>query len=523
MKLLHRDSQSILPRVETFFLLARLARAMGIAAYLVLNFQRDAFRISNPIMVILAGEVAILAGTWILFRHRRQRNSHFYLILYICDLILVTVLTRITGGMASDFFLFYYVCVTLSAYIMPLTTTVIYAALISFSYVLANLDTINLINPLDLSLRIAIIWFFAVLINYVAEFIRRSETRLLNLFNTLNKRTSELEKIHAQLEMVYDNSRILAGILDFDQIIDEVLKIGEHVLDYPALAIILVGPGNSLIYRGRLVGGEKNTRLRAVPSTLMNLAYRVIQYEEPARVVDLSGRTDYQPLLKSARSAMLVPMMTYGKTTGLLVAESPRKGAFEEHDEKFLSVLARSAAMAMENAILHRKTEELTIIDELTGIFNYRYFSEKIKEEEKRAIRYNQPLSLIMLDIDWFKRFNDNYGHEVGNRVLVGLVGVTGRCVRDVDVLCRYGGEEFIIILPNTAEREAYKIAERIRAEIEWAEFGGGEGIPKLKVTVSIGVSSYPENNFHQDELINAVDQAMYRAKGSGKNTVCTV
>jgi diguanylate cyclase (GGDEF)-like protein len=323
--------------------------------------------------------------------------------------------------------------------------------------------------------------------------------------------------------MVYDNSRILAGILDFDQIIDEVLKIGERVLDYPALGIMLIGPSNNLIYRGRLVGGEKNTGLKAVSQTSTELAYRVARYAEPTRVVDLSGRTDYRPLLESAKSAMLVPMITYGKTTGLLVAESPRKGAFEEHDERFLSVLARSAAMAMENAILHRKTEELTIIDELTGVFNYRYFSEKIKEEKKRAVRYNQPLSLIMLDIDWFKKFNDNYGHEVGNRVLVGLVGVTQRCIRDVDILCRYGGEEFIIILPNTAEQETYKIAERIRAEVEWVEFGGGEGIPKLKVTISIGVSSYPENNLHQDELINAVDQAMYRAKGSGKNTVCTV
>jgi diguanylate cyclase (GGDEF)-like protein len=523
MKLLHRDSQSILPRVESLFLIARSAKAVGIAAYLILNSPRNTFVILNPLTVLLAGELALLIGTWILFRYRRQGNSYIYLLMHFIDLVLITILTRITGGTASDFFIFYYISVTLAAYIMSSATSIIYATLMSFSYLLGNLDTIDLIGPLELSLRIAVIWFFAISINYVAEFIRRSEARLLSLFNTLNKRTSELEKIHAQLEMVYDNSRILAGILDFDQIIDEVLKIGERVLDYPALGIMLAGPSNNLIYRGRLVGGEKNTRLKAVSSTSMDLAYRVARYAEPTRVIDLSRRTDYQPLLKSAKSAMLVPMITYGKTTGLLVAESPRKGAFEEHDERFLSVLARSAAMAMENAILHRKTEELTIIDELTGVFNYRYFSEKIKEEKKRAVRYNQPLSLIMLDIDWFKKFNDNYGHEVGNCVLVGLVGVTRRCIRDVDILCRYGGEEFIIILPNTAEREAYEIAERIRVEVEWAEFGGGEGIPKLKVTISIGVSSYPENNLHQNELINAVDQAMYRAKGSGKNTVCTV
>jgi diguanylate cyclase (GGDEF)-like protein len=128
-----------------------------------------------------------------------------------------------------------------------------------------------------------------------------------------------------------------------------------------------------------------------------------------------------------------------------------------------------------------------------------------------------------MIDIDWFKRFNDNYGHEVGNHVLVKLTGVIKKCIRDVDFLCRYGGEEFIVILPQTPEREAYKIAERIRGEVEKAEFGGGDGIPVLKVTVSVGVSSFPENRRSEEELINAVDQALYRAKGSGKNTVCTV
>jgi diguanylate cyclase (GGDEF)-like protein len=229
------------------------------------------------------------------------------------------------------------------------------------------------------------------------------------------------------------------------------------------------------------------------------------------------------PLLKSAKSAMIVPMVTHGKTTGLLTAESPRRAAFSEQDERFLLILARSAAMALENAILHRKTEELTIKDDLTGIYNYRYFAEKIKEEVRRAVRYEQPLSLIMLDIDWFKRFNDNYGHEVGNHVLSEMVVVIKRCIRDVDVLCRYGGEEFIIILPSTIEREAEKIAERIRLEIEASTFGGGQGIPPLRVTVSVGVTSYPENGRGEREIINAVDQALYRAKGSGKNTVCTV
>jgi len=521
MRILHKDSWSILPRVESLYLISRLIVILGIAVYLLFSHPTDK---NLPfILGIAAFEVVLLAGSLVLSQKRHRDTSLFYLATVTIDIFLTGALTKYTGGMGSDFYVFYFLSVALGSYMMPLKYTMVYSGVLSVSYVLINYETVTFTNPLNIVLRLALIWFYALTVNYVAEHIRRSENRLLNLFNTLNKRTSELEKIHVQLEMVYENSRILAGIMDFDQIIDEILKIGERVLDYPALGIMLVGPGESLIYRGRLVGGQVNTKLKAVSPQSMDLAYRVARESEPVRVVDLAGRTDYEPLLKSARSAMLVPMITYGKTTGLLLAESPRKAAFEEQDEKSISVLARSAAMALENAILHRKTEELTVIDDLTGVYNYRYFSERIQEEKKRAVRYNQALSLIMLDIDWFKKFNDNYGHEVGNRVLIGLVGVIKRCVRDVDILCRYGGEEFIVILPNTVEREAHRIAERIRRGVEQAEFGGGGGIPRLKVTVSVGVSSYPENGLSEDELINAVDQAMYRAKGSGKNTICTV
>jgi len=521
MKILHRDSRSILPRVESLYLVSRTIVVLGIVGYMI--FGSQAHKNFYQLLVIMAAQLALFAGSLVLSHSRNRHGSTLHLATIIIDILLFTGLIHYTGGLESDFYLFYFLSVSLGAYIMSSTAVIAYAGLVDFCYVIMNLDTVGLITPMNLILRTGLVWLYAITVNFVAEHIRRSEDRLLSLFNTLNKRTSELEKIHVQIETVYENSRVLAGILDFDQIIEEVLKIGEKVLDYPALGIVLVGPGENLIYRGRLTGGQTNTRLKAISPQSMELAYRVVREGEPVRVMDLTRRTDYERLLKSARSAMLVPMITHGKATGLLLAESPRPGAFEEQDERFLSVLARSAAMALENAILHRKTEELTIIDELTSVYNYRYFSEKIKEEKKRAIRYQQPLSLIMLDIDSFKRFNDNYGHETGNQVLVRMVGVIKGVIRDVDILCRYGGEEFIVVLPNTIQREAHRIAERIRREVEAAEFSGGNGTPNLKVTVSVGVTSYPENGLDDGELVNAVDQAMYRAKGSGKNTVCIV
>ena len=127
-----------------------------------------------------------------------------------------------------------------------------------------------------------------------------------------------------------------------------------------------------------------------------------------------------------------------------------------------------------------------------------------------------------MVDIDWFKKLNDTYGHEIGNLVLKELSRIIKRCIRDVDIFARYGGEEFVVILPQTAAAEASLIGERIREQVERTIIDTGTP-GKVKITVSVGVSSFPENGRSQEELVSIADQALYRAKGSGKNSVCTL
>lgn len=127
-----------------------------------------------------------------------------------------------------------------------------------------------------------------------------------------------------------------------------------------------------------------------------------------------------------------------------------------------------------------------------------------------------------MVDIDWFKKLNDTYGHEIGNIVLKELSRIIKRCIRDVDIFARYGGEEFVVILPQTAAGEASLIGERIREQVEGTVIDAGTA-GRLKITVSVGVSSFPENGRSQEELVSVADQALYRAKGSGKNSVCTL
>jgi diguanylate cyclase (GGDEF)-like protein len=217
---------------------------------------------------------------------------------------------------------------------------------------------------------------------------------------------------------------------------------------------------------------------------------------------------------------MVVPMIAHDGRRGLLVAESHLEDRFTDKDVQMLTVVARSAALALENAELHKRTQELSIVDDLTGAYNYRHFVRVLQEERKRAVRYQQPLSIIMTDIDWFKKLNDSYGHEVGNIVLEQLASVIKQCVRDVDIFARYGGEEFVVILPQTSQAEASVIAERIRRRVAEMVVDTRDA-GKLRITISIGISSYPENGKSAEELVSIADQALYRAKDSGKNLVC--
>jgi diguanylate cyclase (GGDEF)-like protein len=349
--------------------------------------------------------------------------------------------------------------------------------------------------------------------------MRRSEKRLLKLFDTLNRRTSELEKSQAQLEMIYENSRIPASTLDTDGVVKGVMRILSNLLQYPYTSMILKDRWGNFYYRARMMAGRRNFHPKAIDPGKMELARKVCNHGEAIRIKDMAGRDDYEPLGEKARSLMLVSLTSHGQNSGVLTAESNNVDQFTERDLQMLSIVARSAALALENAELHKRTEELTVIDELTETYNYRYFIQKLQEEKRRAIRYSLPLSLIMVDIDRFKKLNDTYGHESGNIVLKELSHIIQECVRDVDIFVRYGGEEFAIILPQTAQSEATVIGERIREQVESALIDVGKA-GRLKITVSVGVTSFPENGKSQEELVSVADQAMYRAKGEGRNLV---
>jgi len=196
-----------------------------------------------------------------------------------------------------------------------------------------------------------------------------------------------------------------------------------------------------------------------------------------------------------------------------------RHGApFGAGERELFHYLAGQAAVSIENVGLHETVERQAVTDELTGLFNRRRFQEAMATEVERARRFQQPLGLVLLDIDDFKQVNDTYGHQQGDLVLREVARVLRESSREIDEPARYGGEELAVVLPGTDLHGAYNLAERMRAEIEALELPLLDGIGNLRVTASFGVATLPGSAEDTRGLFAAADDALYRAKRSGKN-----
>lgn len=253
-----------------------------------------------------------------------------------------------------------------------------------------------------------------------------------------------------------------------------------------------------------------------------------------------------QQLADYCRSMMVIPLTSQHKPQGLLVLFGP-KGVFKYKHVKMMNVFAPRAGVNLDNSRLYQLAKETALEntrlylnisklykqatqDELTGLYNRNFFMQRIKEEVKKAWRLRQPLSLIFIDLDHFKKVNDQFGHQVGDQLLMEFGNFIKKTIREYDIACRFGGEEFLLLLPHTKLTNAFQLAERIREKVSEATFC--EPLKDFKVTASFGVSSladFPEALAQLDDdkvdssvedLISWADDALYRAKNEGRNQV---
>jgi len=244
-------------------------------------------------------------------------------------------------------------------------------------------------------------------------------------------------------------------------------------------------------------------------ATIVNDAAR-----DPRFTPRLDTRTQFE-----TRSILCAPLVSRGRTIGVLEIINKLEGRFTRNDLDLVLTLVEPCAIAIENAILFQRTEQLTITDDLTRLFNSRYLNLYLGREIKRCKRHGIPLSVIFLDLDGFKGINDQYGHLAGSGTLTEVGAILAEGVRESDILARYGGDEFVVVLPETPASGALVIAERLRRAVEEHRFLEGQGI-SARISASFGIATYPDHALSPEGLIQKADQAMYRVKEREKNGI---
>lgn len=318
-----------------------------------------------------------------------------------------------------------------------------------------------------------------------------------------------------QLEAIYKIAKQTTAVLDLEQLLETMCPLLLEAFAVEHVSVFLLDQEGRMVLRRE--HGRRNPRVRDREPFPEGTAYSQ-NLHSLGRTYVANDKVEESEPCEQTGSEMSVPLMSFGQRVGLLVCSSAQTNAFHPEDIQSLESVADILAIAIQNAGYVEKVRMQANLDGLTGIFNRRYFETKILEKMAEADRYAGKMSLLMLDIDRFKSINDEFGHLLGDEVLKQVSTLLTQHLRRVDLLCRYGGEEFAIIAPATTESNAAVLAGKLRAFIEHHEF---PGIPRA-VTVSFGVAEFPTHGSVRDSLVRAADAALYLAKQSGRNRVAT-
>lgn len=315
---------------------------------------------------------------------------------------------------------------------------------------------------------------------------------------------------------------ILIPSEDYESSIPEVLKVRAS-RGYPDDEAIL---GREALPLGDpLTQDAEGSRPDGRParSSIVGVVANAVLSRKPFNIPDVTQDARYIENLTSTRSELAVPMVVGDRVVGVIDMQSPMRNRFSPDAVRRVSTLANHAATAIENARLHSRVWEMAQRDRLTGLRNLRYFEDRLKEELERASRYSHNCSLVMIDIDDFKKYNDAFGHPMGNLLLRTVTRAISGSLRDyIDTAVRYGGEEFVCILPVVVPHEAAEVAERIRRKVLDAntDIPHASQQPLGCVSVSLGVSTFPTDVPDRERLLEVADARMYMAKRAGKNRV---
>ncbi len=324
---------------------------------------------------------------------------------------------------------------------------------------------------------------------------------------------SQVQRRAAQLEAINAIAKRTTVELDLKELLDRLCTQLPQSFPVEAVSIFLRDEDGDLVLRAQQGSLASTLKIGEV----LPHAFACTLHEDGRRPFIGNPATCPGGCFPGGRSEICLPLVSFGENIGLLVCSTTRERDFMNNDIQALESVADILATATQNARYVDRVRQLAYRDGLTGVFNRRYFESRLVDEITRAARYGGGVSVLMVDIDHFKKINDDFGHMLGDDVLRLASAIFVRNLRKVDVVCRYGGEEFAVVLPATQGASAAAVASKLRRAVGNNHF---PGVP-YPVTVSIGVSEFPTNGITRDDIVRAADTALYEAKESGRNRVC--
>ena len=348
----------------------------------------------------------------------------------------------------------------------------------------------------------------------------------------------QVSQLAERRAILYNAIRAISASLDLEQLYEAIYNAVKQVM--PCDDFVIAGYDSSkneimVLYNMERIGGRNRPPPYYADHGLGGLTVhtgksRIFNSTEEMDASGiqfvLTGEEDF------TQSIVAVPLLLSGKVNGMISAQSYQPDSYKDEDRELLEILAAHAAIALENAKLFSEMQEMADKDPLTGLMlNRRKFYELAEREFARAKRYPESLSVIMLDVDHFKNFNDQFGHKIGDLILKMAAEICIQNVRHVDIVGRHGGEEFIILFPSTNAKNAAEVAERIRRQIETSSLKDASQFLEtvngvliapetVHVTVSVGVAELDDTYSSIDVLVDHADRAMYLAKNEGRNQV---
>ena len=502
-------------KIEKIYFGAKAFLFCPLALWTLLRYEQPG-QIHQFVILLLAYIAMNLLIYW-LSTKSVVKGFNIMLLLSPVDAVFLYFVVSLYSGVHSQLHMPYYFLTALVSIYLPIRKIIIVAIIFSLSYIFSTITYFDKELVFLPFARAFYIWLTAGVGYLISSSMQRSEQKLLDTLDILNERTWELESSQLMLENTYETTRALSSMLDLEQLLKEVLGIADNLLRAKKCVVLLAESKKEDLF----IYAELYKRKKTIYDPPVSVAdFKKTDIDIPEDKLD---RKTSRIRFNNESQMLELPLISHGKVMGLLQLEPLKRGGFSDKERNNFRVFANSTAIAIDNARLHMKMQELTIIDELTSLFNYRHFRNKLADEIRRADRYKQQLSVLMADVDNFKKLNDSQGHQTGNIILQEIATIIKNSVRDVDIVARYGGEEFMVILPQTSLKESGIIAERMRINVERSYFSNFQGRRDLRATISIGVAIYPDGVISPSQLLEKVDEAMYVAKNNGRNRVCVV